>query len=368
MLPGCHRVRKSDAEGRRVEYWYAWRGGPQILKAVGRSDAERDRVVQAMAAGAAEAYRALIGPRTDGQFLSGLISQYLGSANYRRLSPRTQRDYRLALDVARRDLGEMEVRALEAPRARQVLIAWRDTFQSNPKTADARLGALALVLQWAKGRGDLQSTPLLNWPRLYRTNRAEHIWTEDDLAQLWPHCDPAFARAVRFAAQTGLRLGDLVQVSKAAIGDTALVWRTAKSKGRSTVVIPITPALREVLEDMPRHGQKGYDAVTILTSSLGRPWTASGLQTAMQRAKQAAQRLHRTTSGDPKAAGPIHHLRFHDLRGTAATRLIKSSLTLDDTALIMGWKRGRVEAIAIRYVTSEAIGLGMLERMNENVS
>ena len=41
-------------------------------------------------------------------------------------------------------------------------------------------------------------------------------------------------------------------------------------------------------------------------------------------------------------------------------------VTIDDVALILGWKRQKVEQIALRYVTSEAIGAGMVERLRQN--
>lgn len=58
-------------------------------------------------------------------------------------------------------------------------------------------------------------------------------------------------------------------------------------------------------------------------------------------------------------------LRFHDLRGTAATSYILAGLPLDDVATILGWELKRVKEIARRYVTGEAIGLGMIARLQE---
>ncbi len=62
------------------------------------------------------------------------------------------------------------------------------------------------------------------------------------------------------------------------------------------------------------------------------------------------------------------HLRFHDLCGTAATNFIRAGLSLVETATVLGWQKDRVEQIAARYVTSEVIGLAMVERMRKNAS
>lgn len=53
----------------------------------------------------------------------------------------------------------------------------------------------------------------------------------------------------------------------------------------------------------------------------------------------------------------------HDLRGTAATHYILAGLPLDDVATILGWELRRVTEIARCYVTGEAIGMGMIARL-----
>jgi integrase len=93
------------------------------------------------------------------------------------------------------------------------------------------------------------------------------------------------------------------------------------------------------------------DVGAVLTHSKGKPWTAWGLQAAMQRAK---------------IARGIKGLRFHDLRGTAATHFVRAGLPPADVATVMGWTPHRVEGIARRYVTAEAVAAGMLERLRQN--
>lgn len=349
MLPGLHKVRARLAGDRLAEYWYAWRGGPRILKVEARTAADRVRLVEAAAADAAIAYRQLVTPQADRCFLSGLAQRYLESAEYGRLAPRTRRDQRLALDVVRADLGDMEIKALESPRARAVLIRWRDRYKATPRTADARMAALATILKWALDRGEITANPLTSWPRLYRVNRADIIWTPADLERLFTHCDPAVRRAVELAAHTGLRLADLVRLSWADVGKDAVTLTTGKSRGRRVITIPVTPEIRRILKACGRRpGQIG----AVLVHSRGKPWAGgSGLQTAMQRAK--------TDAG-------IKGLRFHDLRGTAVTNLVLAGLPLADIALIVGWDLKKVEAIARHYVTGEAVARGMLARLRKN--
>lgn len=343
MLPGVHRVRVRLAGGRVAAYWYAWRGGPRILAVTARSDAELTRLVELAAADAVTTFKQLVRPAAADNHLSGLVQRYLESAEYGRLAPRTKTDLRKHLDVVRTDLGDMPLKLLEAPSVRKVFIDWRDKFKTTPKTADDRLAALALVIGWAKRRGEVERHPLEQWPRLYRVNRADVIWTKPDLIRLLKGADAEFRRAVLLAAFTGLRIGDLVRLSWADVGEDAITLLPAKSRGRRVVVVPITPKLRAVLNQIGRK-----DVGAVLTHSKGKPWTREGLQTAMHRGKVRAG---------------IEGLRFHDLRGTAATQLVRAGLPTADVATVMGWTPNKVEGIARRYVTAEAVAAGMLERL-----
>lgn len=356
MLPGAHRVRAKLSGGRVAEYWYAWRGGPQILKVVARNVAERDRLVAAATPAAADLFRQNVTPKANTQFLAGLITVYLGgdepgklepAAEFARLGVRTQSDVRKALDVVRRDLGELEVKALEAPKARGFLIKWRDRYKATPKTSDERMSALVRVLKWAHDRGDISINPLTNWPRLYRSNRAEKIWTKEDLIKLLKGAPPEFRTAVLLAAQTSLRLADLVRLTWADVGEEAITLMPNKSKRKGRVVtIPITPKIRAILAKIGRK-----DVGAVLTHSRGKPWTGWGLQTAMQRQK------------DERG---IEGLTFHDLRGTGCTNLVLAGLPPADVTIIMGWSPNKTDSILRRYVTGEAVARGMLMRLRKN--
>lgn len=360
MLPGVARVRRRKG-GRLYEYWYAWRGGPQILSV----SAESERALQGAVAGAAPTaiarFEELRQPAADQRTLHGLITRYLNAmAENTRLADRTKLDRRRHLDLVRKELGDMELRALDSRRARPFLLAWRDKRASTPKTADALLGDLSTVLNWAADRGDINRNPLTDFPRIYKVDRADVIWEPKHLQLLLAHADEATAQAVRLAAATGLRKNDLIRLPWTAVGEKAIAFQTGKSRGRKTVVIPLTRDVRDALAAIPRG-----DRVTILASSDGTPWKApgNGLDSAVRRARLAAAEHVRKVHG-PEAKTDLDGRRFHDLRGTAATRYIVAGVPLEDVAVILGWEIDRVREIARRYVTSEAIGKGMIARID----
>ncbi len=256
----------------------------------------------------------------------------------------------------------MTLTALTSPKARSFLLTWRDKRATTPKTADELLGALSLVLNWAANRGEIAINPVANFPRIYKVNRADIIWEPHHLETILAQADPPIAAAIRLAAVTGLRKNDLIALPWSSVKENAIVWQTGKSRGRKSVVLPITDAVREVLDSLERGSCQ-----TVLATSEGQPWTppGCGLDSGVQRARDDADEAARKRDG-PGATAGLDGLRFHDLRGTAATAYILAGLPLDDVATILGWELKRVKEIARRYVTGEAIGLGMIARLQES--
>jgi hypothetical protein len=80
-----------------------------------------------------------------------------------------------------------------------------------------------------------------------------------------------------------LRLSDLIRLAWSHVGEDAITLRTGKSRQKREAMIPLYDDLRAVLARIPKR------STTILTSTRLKPWTASGLSTAVQRAKADAK-------------------------------------------------------------------------------
>lgn len=351
IVPGIHRVRKANAQGGVTEYWYAFRGGPRVLRASAASDALLDKAVKKLSAGAIAAAKANERP-TDDITVFGLITKYLASPAFAALSERTRKDRRKFLEIARQDRGQDELKAYRAAGAKALMLRWRDRYIAGRKrgvglkSGDELLAHFSAALAWGVEQELLSANPLKELPRQYTCNRADVIWEPADLARLYPHCSTELNHAVRLAVLTGARAGDLIELTWGAVLEHAMTWQTNKSRGRRTVVVPITPELRALLDEIPRR-----DSVTILNSSRGKPWTDAGLGTAFRIAKMDAG---------------IKGLRFHDLRGTAATNFSRRGLEPTEIATILGWAKEQVDGIITRYVTAETLGLALVEKLRRN--
>jgi hypothetical protein len=101
--------------------------------------------------------------------------------------------------------------------------------------------------------------------------------------------------------------------------------------------------------------------------------------------KPEITRWHRSRRGTPRAADRRwiwvvvveadpgcwlrdKGLRFHDFRGTAATRLYLAHLTLREIAEILGWSEERVEKIIDRYVKRDEILKDRIRRLEEHAA
>jgi integrase len=195
--------------------------------------------------------------------------------------------------------------------------------------------------------GKLGSNQCEGMAHLHRSNRADVIWSDEDLDALLAHASTEMAWAARLAALTGLRRGDLVKLAWTHIGEFAIELKTGKSKGRRTVTIPMIKDLRALLATIPKR------ATTVLTSSDKRPWTGDGLGSSWWKLIQVS---------GLKDKG----LRFHDFRGTAATRLFRANLSLREIAEMLGWSEDRVEKIINRYVKRDEILKDRIRRIEHD--
>lgn len=144
-------------------------------------------------------------------------------------------------------------------------------------------------------------------------------------------------RALVLALETGQRQGDLLVLpwSAYARDDAGRWWitlRQSKSKRHNRegrlVRIPVTATLQRMLENMPR------TCPVLLTNASGLPWKGNAFRKAW---------------GTAVAKAKIRDRTFHDLRGTAVTRLSEAGCTPQEIAAITGHALRSVTAILEKY-------------------
>ncbi|WBL78367.1 tyrosine-type recombinase/integrase [Bradyrhizobium xenonodulans] len=140
---------------------------------------------------------------------------------------------------------------------------------------------------------------------------------------------PQLRLPVALGMFTGLRKGDVLALTKAAIRD-GKIWRRTGKTGQE-VSIPVHPDLAHLLARAPSH-----DAITLSATSNGTPWTESGFNSSFNKAM--AKLKHEGKIGDG--------LTFHGLRHTVGTLLVEAGCDLDT---VRRWLGQKTLAMAIHY-------------------
>lgn len=354
-LKGLHQVRWRNADGSETWHVYAWRGGPKLMSSPRRIEAASADLIAAFQAAHNKAPPPKAASRAT---LADLLAQWRASGEWARLSPNSRKDYLLQIDKVMTGVWDdgggrklpiptLPQADLCDPRVRGVLLGWRDqALAHQPRTADKVMATLSACFGWAVNRGGLARNPLDGWKRLHHADRSLLIWTEADLAALKPHCSETLWQAVSLAGESGLAMGDLVALPWSAWDGSSIEWKRRKT-GRD-VLIPGHAGLRKLVETLPKRSTQ------MLANSRGRAWTASGLGHMFCDARDAAARDRAGVAG----------LRFHDLRGTAATRFLGAGLSFAQAAMVMGWDEKSVEQIAKKYVNRANIIAGMISKID----
>ena len=115
-LKGLNRTSKVLADGRRVTYYYAWKGGPKLEGEPGSPE---------FVAGYHAAHAVRLEP-SEAVVLRTVIDRYLDSAAFTDLAPRTRKDYRALIRIIDAEFGDLPVAALTDRAIRGEFRRWRD--------------------------------------------------------------------------------------------------------------------------------------------------------------------------------------------------------------------------------------------------
>ena len=198
----------------------------------------------------------------------------------------------------------------------------------------------------------IADNPAVGIKQLYRANRSDVVISDNELEAILVNATPQARYAIRLAAATGLRRGDLVALRWDQVQGNRIELSTGKSRGRTFVIAPLVGDGATVVEELCLERERQIAAgrvpsAFVLTTERGTAWLGPSLTQAFVRAAKDA--------GVSKA--------FHDLRGTAATRYIQSGFSPQEVASFLGWERTRVDQIIRRYVDAERIAREAIERL-----
>jgi integrase len=311
-LKGLNRTRKRLASGELVTYDYAWKGGPRLRGKPGSPEYIAS-YNEAVASKASQ-------PR---DVMLSILRGFQASQDFSGLASRTRSDYVTKIKLIEKRFGDFPLSALTDRRSRGIFMAWRDQLAATSRRqADYAWVVLARVLSWALDRGLVAANPCEKGGRLYHGSRAEIVWTAADEAAFLARAPEHLHLALLLALWTGQRQGDLLRLPWSAYDGSHIQLRQGKTRAR--VKIPASAPLKFALDATVRRSP------IILVNTEGKPWTEDGFRSSWRKACGAAG---------------IVGLTFHDLRGTAVTRLAVCGCTEAEISAITGHSLRDVGAI-----------------------
>jgi integrase len=246
--------------------------------------------------------------------LLSVLRAYQQSQEFLQKSPRTRSDYIKKIELIEKDFSDFPLAALSDRRSRGVFKEWRDQLAlKSPRQADYAWAVLALILNWACDRGIIAANPCERGGRLYKAARADKVRSEEDESAFLAKAPKHLHLALLLALWTGQRQGDLLRLPWSAYDGSTI--RLRQSKTGRLLVIPVGQPLKAALAAAPKHSP------LILTNLEGKPWTPDGFRSSWRKAC---------------AAAGVVGLTFHDLRGTAVTRLAMAGCTEPEIVAITG--------------------------------
>jgi integrase len=321
---GLNSATAKLADGSTRTYWYAWRGGPLLQGEPGTPEFQ-----QSWQEACARRIKAPEGT------LQHLIDYYQTTAEFTSaIAETTRADYVMIIQkVIEPRFGDFPIKALADPRTRGMFKEWRDKLaRKSVRRADYAWSVLARILSVAVDRGKIKENPLRGGGQLYSGSRRDMVWTADDEATFLKGAPPHLHLALLLALWTGQRQGDLLRLSWSAYDGKYIRLRQSKTGAR--VVIPVGAPLKAALDQTPRRSP------IILVNLDGQPW----------------KRFASFFSKVCKRLG-LTELTFHDLRGSAVTRLAIAGCTEPEIATITGHSLGNVRRILDRHYLHRDVAL-----------
>lgn len=227
------------------------------------------------------------------------------------------------------------------------LIDYRDaTWGHSLSTAEEAQIALSAFLRWCKSEGRLNNNHAAALETPYERPTEGKIWEDWQQARFLADCSAPIRHGFMLALHTGLRLGDLIKLPVSAIKAQHIIIPTSKSG--ATAIVPISPTLRALLEDIEAYKAKfETESMTILVNTRGHSWTD---------AFKASFYKHRRKIDLGENPPSIH-----DLRKTAATFMVIQQhryphIITDHVLMNMfAWTPETLEKMKRIYVNDDAV-------------
>jgi integrase len=221
----------------------------------------------------------IVGQPTSTHRMDEIMDAYLRSERFLKRKPRTQADYHDAICRLRPVFGDMMPEDLQPKHVYGYM-----SRRGSPIRANREVAVLSNVMQLAIELGCIDQNPCRQVRRNEENPRSREV-SDREVASLLGHCPPWLDAYVRLKLLTGLRQGDMLNLTVRSITDEGLHVVTAKRGKR--LLFEWTDLLRAAV-DRVRAIQRPISSLYLFNSNRGTQLSTQGFKSAWTRAMRAA--------------------------------------------------------------------------------
>ncbi|MCJ8139600.1 tyrosine-type recombinase/integrase [Falsirhodobacter halotolerans] len=252
---------------------------------------------------------ALTLPPDTRRTFAALVKSYIASPRYRKLAPRTARDYEKVLDWVKDTLGHLPVAGIQ----RKDIIRARDANAQTVRFANYIVQVVRILLEHSIDVGWRSDNPAKGVSLLKADTAPRQPWPP---AMIEAFRQKAVGRGLlvfELCLGTGQRIGDVLNMKWSDIEDDGISVR--QSKTGADLWVPFTTHLAQALAMTPRQGE------TICAGASGQPISYRHASTLIMEVRRAIG----------AEAYDIHGLRY-----AAASELAEAGCSDDLIAAVTG--------------------------------
>lgn len=187
-------------------------------------------------------------PKSVSRDFDALVKDYIKSARYRNLAPRTARDYEKILLWVREKMGPLPVSGIQ----RKDIIRARDANAETSRFANYIVQVMRILLEHSIDIGWREDNPAKGVSLIKSTRAPRKAWPQDMIDAYRATAKGRALLIFELCLGTGQRIGDVLKMRWSDIDGDGI--NVSQGKTGAALWIPFTDRLRTVLSDTPRIG------------------------------------------------------------------------------------------------------------------
>jgi integrase len=223
---------------------------------------------------------------------------------------------------------------------------------SGPVAADRARTSISAFFAWAIREGLAESNPVIETNKASGDVQRDRILTDEELRAVWAALqDDQYGAIVRLLILTGQRRDEIASLrwSETDLDRGTILLPPERTKNHRPHEVPLSGPARAILEAQPRRANgDGTPRDLIFGKGQGGFSGWSGAKEALD-ARILETRRAQAKKADAKKIQPLPHWTLHDLRRTAATRMVDLGVQLHVVEAVLNHVSGHKAGVAGIY-------------------